>query len=97
MPSADSTSSLNPLEYARTGSQKLTSPLSTRTITTITAHCYCRDHRHWLKPPPSRDSKKGKMAVDRPVRLWMQTAIIWEAHGVQWAMENPEGSKYLEA
>ena len=32
------------------------------------------------------------IAANRLVLLWLQVALLWAEHGVQWAMENPEGS-----
>lgn len=56
--------------------------------------CGFRDHRDDTRPPLDRHSAKGKMAgaADRLVQLWLQVALLWAVHGVQWAMENPEGS-----
>ena len=56
-----------------------------------------RDHKDELRPPLGRHSAKGEMTVaaDRLVQLWMQVALLWEVHGVQWAMKNPEGNTSL--
>ena len=56
--------------------------------------CGFRDHKKATRPPLDRHSAKGKMAIaaDRLVLLWLQVALLWAEHGVQWAMENPEGS-----